>query len=331
MAGSNPSRALIDEFFKNQYSTEARFAILNALAFVARELAMLPIHKTSQASEQDLFPSKRLPEARHAKYIAMENDTNRQIQGLVESISQVSIDSAKEAIEPTVAPLVRERQLRLKQPQRTVIDSGSSYPRDRGSGSGSFSSLAAEYFVGPLIGRFWQFLRDEKEREFRTSSRSSGYQASGTALILNPLVLSAFLHTLLVLLHASQHSSAFLMILAPESLELAVTVGTMPLSRSAQEKEQEAAVVNAALELAVVVMDGCLSLDGGRTLCLDQGAIFIGVKEWASRVMEALELGVRFPGEGGVQEARLRRSAAGVVLKAELIISRWGLSIMGTV
>ena len=164
------------------------------------------------------------------------------------------------------------------------------------------------------------------------------FNSSGSALILNPLTLSAFLHTLLILLHASQHSPAFLALLAPKSLELALTLGSLPLSTSTdneteKEKEQEAAPTTAALSLSLLVLDGCINLDGGRTLCLDpsQRAILAGVREWAGRVMGALERGERMPGEGGVLEARLRRSAAGVVLKAEQVMARWRASMVDAI
>ncbi|KAJ8078610.1 telomere binding protein [Marasmius tenuissimus] len=57
---------IIEEFFKNQYSTNQRYVILNALAFGARELAALTIPPSANTPS---FPSKRLPGPLHQKYI----------------------------------------------------------------------------------------------------------------------------------------------------------------------------------------------------------------------------------------------------------------------
>lgn len=325
---------MIDEFFKNQYSTEARFAILNALALGARELASLPVPHSDRLTNQDRFPSKRLPHALHQKYIALEGGELRRdpvVGTLVENITRSAIDSGREAAESKVAPLVRERQLRINQPRRVTEISRELESSITAAGSRvyeKFTDAAAEYFIGPFVGKFWVFLRDEKERESRTAGQTHGYHGSGIGLILNPLVLSSFLSTLLVLIHAGRHSPAFLSVLAPDTLELALTLGTIPLSRSLEEKELEAAVVNAALELTAVLLDACIDLDGGRLICLENGTLVMGVEEWASRVLGFLEDGVRLPGEGGVQEMKLRRSAAGVVLKVNEVRSRWDLAML---
>ena len=52
-----------------------------------------------------------------------------------------------------------------------------------------------------------------------------GYHGAGTGLVLNPLVLASFLRTRLVLVDASRHSPSFLSVLAPDALELALTLG----------------------------------------------------------------------------------------------------------
>ena len=71
-----------------------------------------------------------------------------------------------------------------------------------------------------------------------------------------------------------------------------------------------------------------LDLDGGRSLGLEHPGLLLGAGEWAGHVLEALENGVRVPGKGGAQELRLRRSAAGVVLKVDELSSRWRQSMI---
>ncbi|KAL5494565.1 TEL2 [Sanghuangporus weigelae] len=314
--------AIIDQFFKNQYSTDQRFVMLNALALGARELASLPVPPLIVTSERTAFPSKQLPPALH---IAYGEGNDGQVQRMLEDISQKAIESGKNAAEAKTVPIVRERQLRIKQPIRIAeVSPGAPYiPKES-----TFSELAAEYFIGPLVGKFWLFLRDEQEREGRTAHQKTAYRGTGTGLILSPMVLAHFLGTVAVLMHAARHALAFLAVLAPDTLELAVTLGTRPMSGAEEDKEREAAVLTAALELAVVVLDGCLELDGGRSLCLEHSALLLGSGEWAGEVLSALERGVRVPGEGGVHEMKLRRAAAGVVLKVDELTSRWRQSMI---
>ncbi|KAL5519659.1 TEL2 [Sanghuangporus vaninii] len=317
--------AIIDEFFKNQYSTDQRFVMLNALALGARELASLPIPPLKVAPARTAFPSKQLPPALHKKYIGYDEGNGGQVKRMLEGISQKAIESGKNAAEAKTAPIVRERQLRIKQPMRIAeVSPGAPYvPKES-----TFSELAAEYFIGPLVGKFWLFLRDEQEREVRTAHRNTAYRGTGTGLILSPMVLAHFLGTVAVLMHAARHSPAFLAVLAPDTLELAVTLGTRPMSGAEEDKEREAAVLTATLELTVVILDGCLELDGGRSLCLEHSTLLLGSGEWAGEVLSALERGVRVPGEGGMHEMKLRRAAAGVVLKVDELTSRWRQSMI---
>ena len=299
--------------------------MLNALALGARELASLPVPPSAVPVARTTFPSKQLPPAQHRKYIAYEEERGMQVQRMLEDISRSAIESGKNAAETKIAPIVRERQLRIKQPSRiTEVGPGATYvPKES-----TFTEVAAEYFIGPLIGKFWLFLRDEQERETRSAHRKTAYRGTGTGLILSPLVLSHFIGTLAVLMHAARHSPAFLSVLAPDALELAVTLGTRPMSGAEEDKEREAAVLTAALELSVITLDGCLELDGGRSLCLEHSALLLGVGEWAGEVLNALDQGARVPGGGGVHEVKLRRAAAGVVLKVDELTSRWKQSMI---
>lgn len=300
--------------------------MLNALALGARELASLPIPPSTVPATRTAFPSKQLPAALHRKYITYEDNVNGdQVQKMLDDISRVAIESGKNAAEANTTPFIRERQLRIKQPSHiSEVKPGATYiPKES-----TFTEVAAEYFIGPLLGKFWLFLRDEQAREARSAHRTMGYRGTGTGLILSPLVLAQFLGTLAVLIHAARHSPAFLAVLAPDSLELAVTLGTRPMSSSEEDKEREAAVLTAALELSVIILDGCLELDGGRSLCLEHASLLLGIGEWAGEVLNALEHGARVQGGGGAQEVRLRRSAAGVVLKTDELSSRWRQSMI---
>ena len=77
--------------------------------------------------------------------------------------------------------------------------------------------------------------------------------------------------------------------------------------------------MSTALTLALITLDGCLSLDNGRTLALEHPALLGALREWSGRVLGALE------GAGGVRAVDgLGRSAAGVAIRCEELWERWG-------
>ncbi|TFK55205.1 hypothetical protein OE88DRAFT_1732466 [Heliocybe sulcata] len=357
--------AVIEQFFINQYSTDQRFAMLNALAMGARELASLPM--PSAAAVQPLtgdrvsFPSKKLPPALHRKYMEAAGQVTgdgNPVQKLLMDISKNAVDKTKEPVSEKVPELVRERRLRVRQPTKvTEVKPGSSALARSSLSSAqeqavAFTEVAAEYFICPLINRFWLFLRDEQAREERTSysqDRMWQYRGAGSGLILNPVVLSHFIATVAVLVHAARNAKEWLAVIAPDALELAVTLGTRPMSRLEDEDEEgvhvklgpgegdpeegggrktEAAVLSTTLELALVVLDGCLDLDGGRSLGLEHTALLLGAGEWAGKVFALLDKGFKVGGGGGVQEARLKRAAAGVLLKVDELSSKWRRSMI---
>jgi telomere length regulation protein len=353
-----PTRAapsVVEEFFKNQYSMDQRFVMLNALAFGARELAGLPVPPSTVDPGRIAFPSKRLPPGMEKKYITATDHANAvagaPVQGLLQDISRDVVANSKEPSGPEPAQLARERQLRIRQPAKVVPlppPSGSTTlfrpqapvqkPRT------SFTTVAAEYFIHPLVSRFWLFLRDEQTREERTSylPELHRYRAAGTGLLLSPAILAQFVATLGVLMHAARNAPVWGAVLAPEALELAVTLGARKISMLDEEEDQKggtergeggaggthASVMSAALELALVVLDGSIDLDRGKTLGLEHTALLVGVGEWAAKVFAALDRGERVKGGGGEQEVRLVRAAAGVCLKVEEMTKTWGRSMV---
>ncbi|KIK95305.1 hypothetical protein PAXRUDRAFT_140993 [Paxillus rubicundulus Ve08.2h10] len=339
---------VIEEFFKNQYSTEQRFAMLNALALGARELASLPVYSPDLQPlpiPRTAFPSRTLPPALHQKYLAI--GPRNHVQLLLDGIAKAAIDKGQEASAGKVPSIVRERQLRIRKPGKvTEVPSGASQglvpSHHRPLSATVFTDVAAEFFIMPLINRFWVFLRDEQTREDRTAQRDLLYQyrGAGTGLILNPIVLAQFLTAMAILVHASQNAPQWLALIAPDALELAVTIGSRQLTKPANEtfdekdkspksdEGKEASVLTSALDLSLIILDGCLELDGGRSLGLEHTALLIGVGDWAGHVFGLLEKGVRVEGGGGIHEVKLRRAVAGVILKVDELTSKWRRSMV---
>jgi len=287
--------------------------------------------------------------------------TEGPVQELLMDISKAAVEKAKDDASDKAPPsLTRERRLRLQKPAKiSVIDNPIALnPRSetfhtaspgRGPVAARFTDLAAEYFICPLINQFWVFFRDEQTREERLSRQSDPlyrYRGSGTGLVLNPVVLAQFIGTLAVLAHAGRNAPQWLALVAPDSLELAITLGTRPVSQTDDDdedldpvlkaewgqgttsKDKEASVLAASLELALVTLDGCLDLDGGRSLGLEHTRLVLSAGEWAGNLLSWLEQGLRVAGGGGAQEVRLKRGAAGVMLKVQDISERWGRSMI---
>lgn len=345
---SNVIRSVIEEFFKNQYSTDQRYVALNALAIGARELASLPVPPSTVSAERIQFPSKTLPGPLHDKYIKASRADQGIVPRIMDGISSQAIDKQKEPSSDKVPQLVRERRLRINKPPgitevSQLVNPSLQIQQFPQYNKVLFTEVAAEYFIVPLVNRFWLFLRDEQTREERTVRLEgrSRYYGAGTGLILNPVVLSHFLRTLAILVNASQNAPEWLAIIAPDTLELAVTIGTRPISHIDDDEQdpsdplergkKEASVLTSALELALVVLDGSLEIDGGKSMSLEHTALLLGTGEWASKIFANLDKGMLVEGGGGVHEMKLRRATAGVLLKVDDLTSRWRRSMLDTI
>ncbi|KAG8943983.1 telomere binding protein [Tulasnella sp. 424] len=322
---------LVEQFFIGEHSADVRSAILTALVVGARELAGL-----EGPSAPQRFASRMLPPALHRRYItSADSDPTAPstIHRIAAGVTRQAIDRTRDANEVKVPQIMREKQLRVRQRPmgRGIVD------LDRQSEGGSipqpsvFKDVAAEFFIMPLINRFWVHIRDEQAREARSRYTSSAYRGDGSGMILSPAILSQFLLTLAILLHAGRHSPAYLSVLAPEAVELAVTMGTRSASSASPGEEEggdgksgtKANVLASALELTLEALDGSWELDQGRTIGLDYTRTVLAVREWAQKVLGAFERGLLVDEGGGEGENRARRASAGVLLVVEEIVTKW--------
>jgi telomere length regulation protein len=312
--------------------------MLTALALGARELAGLPIPPSPTPISN--FPSKTLPPMLHRKYIT---DTDSpagpsQIVELTRSITGEAISKSRDTMADKTPRLIREKQLRVNRtlPSQSIVEVDRSTTR-LGSHSRrpimppmqatSFKDLAAEFFVSPLVNRFWLHLGDSQARQHRSVAGRSSYSGAGAGMILSALVLGRLMETLTVLLHAARHSPAFLAVLAPEGLELAVNMGMRPVSAASSNKStnEESSVLAPALELALVILNASIDLDGGRELGLEHTALVYSVGEWAQHVFQLSEAAT---GSEQGDDARVGKAAAGLLLEVERIKERWQRSMI---
>lgn len=314
--------------------------MLTGLAMGARELAGFSTIQAPVTKRID-FPTKVLPSALHRRYIG-PNDARPSVEsGQIEAASgevrDLLLRKGAKRGEETVPEMAREKRLRIGSSRRPVVEEADSLTtRQMGDHQIAappvvpFREVAAEFFVMPLINRFWQHFQDASTREMRAMATGHSYRGAGTGLLLSPMALEKLLMTLSLLLHASRHSPLFLAVLSPEALELAITIGSRhppqpdPMDTSPDKPTHEAQVVGAALELALVCLDGAVELDSGRTLAMDKSSLVLAVGEWAQGVFAAENRGGEVAaGQGGIREGRIRTTAAGVVVKVSEIAEKY--------
>ncbi|GJJ13190.1 hypothetical protein Clacol_007441 [Clathrus columnatus] len=337
------AQTLVEQFFTNQYSTTDRLTMLTALAFGARTLAGLVASPTPGSSYPKIaFPSKLLPPALHHRYATQEEIQQVQIGQILGGITQLALEKSKSEVEDALITTgnkdaIRTRMLKLgstahgiKRGQIEVLETTTSALTKLPPipPSETFTVLAAEYFIMPLINHMWLYLRDTDTRIRK--------DVAGTGMILDTNVLAHFLSTLAVLVHDARNSTAFLAIIAPASIEIAITLGSRPIE--AQRKSTDtrspslstatpATVLTAALELALFSLDASATLDDGRTLALENAALIMALSSWAGEVLNVFERGHRILKGGGETESKLNAVAAGVVIRVEKIVEKWGRTI----
>ncbi|WVO18553.1 hypothetical protein L204_106272 [Cryptococcus depauperatus] len=339
---------LIEQYFSAQFSVQHKFLILTALAMGARELAGLSVPQPQRTTRAIDFPTKTLPPALHNKYISfLDVPPNRlivneaQIDQAINGIRDVILSKGVRQGEETIPELARERRLRVTQPRHTKVAPVNSLAASRMAQDPlpvpvvAFKDIAAEYFVMPLINRFWHHFQDSSIREERALMMGARYRSAGTGMVLSPMVMEKFLMSLTLMLDSARHSPVFLSVLCPEALELAVTIGVRhpPRPKLAHEEDlfdqhqPEAQVLSAALELTLVCLDVSIDLDRGRTLAMDHTGLIMAVGEWASSVFKMEnEGGGVAAGQGIRKGGGIRAEAAGVVIKMGEIGEKWGHS-----
>jgi len=332
---------LIRLYFEAQYSLVQRSAILTGLSMGSRECAGLTLAIEPQRAKVD-FPSKFLPPALHAKYASNSDSgfarANQAIMAATTAVTNEALRRGRDSTSGQHPEVVRHRQLRVQgssaRGKITDVQQGSRNTLQAGLASGApppkvaFKDIAAEYFILPMINRFWTYLQEEITREQQTQKR---YTVGGTGMILSALSVAQFLSTLTIMVHAALNSPLYLSVICPEALELAISVGSKlsvaptfaPTGGPPDVKQFEADVVGTALELALVSLDGAKELDGGRALAIEKSLTLMAAGEWASEILQKETRGeATTTNIGGTREGRVQKAAAGVLVLVSGIVEK---------
>jgi telomere length regulation protein len=181
-----------------------------------------------------------LPPALHERYSTLEEQPHpefRQVEGITRKALERSKEDAEDAL-GSHPEIIRERRLRLGSAARNgrggiqVLDGNSKSLRPAAkSTTPEFTSIAAEYFIIPLINHMWLYLRDSTTRL---------RDGAGTGILLDAMVQTQLLGTITVLVHAARHAPDFLAVIAPAAMELAITLGSKPLDRNVKAAQNNA-------------------------------------------------------------------------------------------
>lgn len=302
-------------FFDGDYSISQRASTLIVLGISARELAGFD---TSSYTAAASFPSKTLPERVEKLYLNASSATTYQepssslkplphnaLDGIAKSLTMeflapMAATAAGAATGPDALKLSTFTS-RLADPQK-VRRITRAKPRIR-SIPNTTASLLSTNFFSPLIARFQAALHSS------ASSRMRG-------IMFQPYLLSLYLKTLAILIHASGPSTLSLPQMTAELWSLllntsirAQAVGDLPVTRA--------------------ILFGFVSLlevneDRMRDVCMEMGREVVEAQEWVAGVFA----GLRGGDEGG-EEEQVKMLAAGVLIRLKEGIEKYQLAMVG--
>lgn len=274
-------------FFEGDYSLSQRTAVLVALGLSARELAGFEVSAYKTASE---FPSKKLPGKIEHFYgnTQVKDGETRSTSNLKAlpptALHQIADSLTRNFLEPIAAEAADAstgpNALKLETFSARYKSKSKSKPRVRSIPNTTAALLAASFF-SPLTAHFTVAIRSSKP------------------LILNPALLSLYLQTLGVVIHAAGPSTISLPQLTSELWDLLLSVRVHALEDLGSTRGWLIALA-AMLEVNEADM---------RRLCESQGREMLETREWVSGIFE------RTRGEDGGEENEVKMLAAGILIR----------------
>ncbi|KZL81406.1 telomere length regulation protein [Colletotrichum incanum] len=292
-------------FFDGDYSVSQRASILIVLGLSARELAGFDTSKHAGAAS---FPSKRLPEKMEALYLDPSTASSQlPSSSNLKAIPVNALDTiansltssflapiAANAADATTGPDV----LKLSTFTSRLPSKASRKPRLRAIPNTTASMLATSYFF-PLTARFQHALRSHSAR---------------SGIFIQPYLLSLYLKTLAVLIHAAGPATLALPQMTAELWDLLLGVrahvnGDVPGTH--------------ALLVALAAMLEVNEASDMRRLCEVHPREVVETQEWVSGVFN----GTR--GEDGGEENDVKMLSAAVLIKLQEATEKYRALLLG--
>ncbi|SLM40090.1 Telomere length regulation protein, conserved domain [Lasallia pustulata] len=274
-------------FFNGDYSMSQRASILTTLGMGARELAGFRKEDAAltgaDAVPENPFPSKTLPGRLHKIY----------------ALEAAPVDALAKNLERTmIQPLAIEAADKVAGPNALKVRTFSSRmeveKKRKKPIPNELAKIVAEGFFFPLTGR-WRIQ----------------LQAYGNKSVqFSPFLLTSFIKTLALILHASGASTLSLPQMTSEFWDLLLSL---------RSNGDDSTVLEALLFAFLTVLD---INEDKRRLAEDHAKELLETQQWAEQVFEMVE--------GGSEEGdRVRMLAASVLVRTREVVEKYQRLLMG--
>lgn len=279
-------------FFDGDYSLSQRASILTTLGLSARELGGFGNNNSTPTSSKSLpstsFPSKSLPPALHKLY----GPTDSAVDTLTTQLSNTMI-----------APMATSLADKLTGPAilkvRTFSSRMAVEAKRKKPIANALAKVVSDGFFFPLTGRFFIHLR-----AYGSSSNQN--------IVFQPHLLSTFVKTLALLLHASGPSTLSLPQMTSEFWDLLLSLRTLSIGD------------------VVVVKSMCFAFltllevnDDKRVLVERHGRQLLETQEWVEGVFG------RLGSAGSEEDESVRMLAAGCLVRIAEVVEKYQALLMG--
>jgi telomere length regulation protein len=280
-------------FFDGDYSLSQRASVLTTLGLGARELGGFiseDISTSKAASLPPSFPSKSLPDKLHKVYATSTFEASA-LDKLSTQLSNIMIaPMATELADKLIGPSV----LKVRTfSSRMAIEKKRKKPI-----ANTLAKVVADGFFFPLTGRFFIHLK--------------AYGSSRRNVVFQPYLLTLFIKTLSLVIHASGPSTLSLPQMTSEFWDLLLSLRTQSIGDST--------VVEALLFAFLTILE---INEDKRTLVEAHGRQMLETQEWVESVFGRVDTG------GSEEDEKVRMLAAGCLVRIREIVDRYQSLLMG--
>ncbi|KAK6221098.1 telomere binding protein [Pestalotiopsis sp. IQ-011] len=303
-------------FFDGDYSLSQRASTLVVLGLSGSEIAG---HETSEYAPAASFPSKQLPAKMEKHYtLAPPPDRYSSSPSMLKPLPPNALDGISQSLSQTfLAPLAAEAAdaatgpdalklstftSRLKDPVKVTTKSSMNRKPGIRSIPNTTAQVIATSFFFPLTSRFLAALHSPS--------------ASLRGVLFQPHLLSVYLKTLGLLLHAAGPSTLALPQMTSELWDLLLGVRA--------SCEGEAGVTHAVLFAFMALLD--VHEADMRGLCQRHGREVVETVEWVSGVFDRTRGGDQ-GGDG--EENQVKMMAAGILIRLREAVEKYRALLMG--
>jgi len=280
-------------FFDGDYSLSQRASILTTLGVGARELGGFSAEDSNLTTTKPLpptsFPSKTLPESMHKVY-ATPNPGETVVDKLSTQLSRTMI-----------APMAASLADKLTGPDilkvRTFSSRMAVEAKRKKPIANALAKIVADGFFFPLTGHFFVHLKANG------NSRKN--------VVFQPYLLTLFVKTLSLLIHASGPLTLSLSQMTSEFWDLLLSLRTQAI--------EDITVTEALLFAFMTILE---INEDKRRLVEEQGRELLETQKWVEGVFSRV-------GGGNEEDEKVRMLAAGCLVRIREVVEKYQVLLMG--